>query len=311
MNDISSFFFYMWNAWSKQECDLVFGNMSEHFWNKWCQACNPDVFGAAERFYKELSENNRDLLVNRAVTIYNGFHKIQESEIWVCSVCGSEDIECRAWVKRNNTVNRVVESTDDMWCKECDNHCGSFWRKNDFTRKMDEWFQVQSMTQKHEMLNIKSSNTDEKNANYGWDFLDYEQKRNLFLKYCTEPNLQIMLQIQLDLLTTDEKQLLFDTVNYGALGDTYVLREFVDDEGNVITDMSHGYCINDASRSGHFSGCRAANMFRSIYRKLCPHHSNQIGLWLSHGHDCLGNGSRDMFFVRSGYYQVIEKMAKA
>lgn len=28
MNDISSFFFYMWNAWSKQECDLVFGNMS-------------------------------------------------------------------------------------------------------------------------------------------------------------------------------------------------------------------------------------------------------------------------------------------
>ena len=88
--DFSSFFFYMWNAWSKQECDLVFGNMSEHFWNKWCQACNPDVFGAAERFYKELSENNRDLLVNRAVTIYNGFHKIQESEIWVCSVCGSE-----------------------------------------------------------------------------------------------------------------------------------------------------------------------------------------------------------------------------
>ena len=42
-NTVSSFFYYMWNAWSE-----------------------------AERFYLELSEDNRRLLVERAVSIYDG-----------------------------------------------------------------------------------------------------------------------------------------------------------------------------------------------------------------------------------------------
>ena len=71
-NTVSSFFYYMWNAWSEEECKTVYGGMYPHFWEKWCVATDKGTFGAAERFYLELSEDNRRILVERAVSIYDG-----------------------------------------------------------------------------------------------------------------------------------------------------------------------------------------------------------------------------------------------
>jgi len=71
-NTVSSFFYYMWNAWSEEECKAVYGGMYPHFWEKWCVATDKGTFGAAERFYLELSEDNRRILVERAVSIYDG-----------------------------------------------------------------------------------------------------------------------------------------------------------------------------------------------------------------------------------------------
>lgn len=71
-NTVSSFFYYMWNAWSEEECKAVYGGMYPHFWKKWCVATDKGTFGAAERFYLELSEDNRRILVERAVSIYDG-----------------------------------------------------------------------------------------------------------------------------------------------------------------------------------------------------------------------------------------------
>ena len=68
-NAVSSFFYYMWNAWSKEECKAVFGDMYRHFWDKWSALADKSIFGAAERFFAELSENNQKLLVERAVTL--------------------------------------------------------------------------------------------------------------------------------------------------------------------------------------------------------------------------------------------------
>lgn len=73
-NTVSSFFYYMWNAWSEEECKAVYGGMYPHFWEKWCVATDKGTFGAAERFYLELSEDNRRILVERAVSIYDGRH---------------------------------------------------------------------------------------------------------------------------------------------------------------------------------------------------------------------------------------------
>ena len=71
-NIVTSFFFYMWNAWGEEECKIVFGNMSGHFWEKWCSFCNKTASGAAEKFYSNLSDDNRRLLVERAVALYDG-----------------------------------------------------------------------------------------------------------------------------------------------------------------------------------------------------------------------------------------------
>ena len=76
---ISSFFFYMWNAWSEKECEAAFKDSecgSQHLWGKWCSICDRfGVHGTAERFFAELSEPNRLLLVNRACQLYDGRHR--------------------------------------------------------------------------------------------------------------------------------------------------------------------------------------------------------------------------------------------
>lgn len=72
-NIASSFFYYMWNAWCKEECRIVFESIDyKYFWGKWCMAATPTPYGAAEKFYAELSTHSRTLLVNRACEIYNG-----------------------------------------------------------------------------------------------------------------------------------------------------------------------------------------------------------------------------------------------
>lgn len=71
-NTVSSFFYYMWNCWSKEECQETFGAMHRHFWEKWCYCADKDLHGAAERFYAGLSELNRKKLVERACIMYDG-----------------------------------------------------------------------------------------------------------------------------------------------------------------------------------------------------------------------------------------------
>lgn len=61
-------------------------------------------------------------------------------------------------------------------------------------------------------------------------------------------------------LTPDEQQLLKDTINCGAWGDSEV--EFLDENGEFETVFMFGYCTNDAKRAGHFSGRKVSAMFR-------------------------------------------------
>lgn len=70
-NTISSFFFYMWNAWCEQECKTVYEEY-KHFWSKWCFYTQDTTRGAVEKFYAELSDNYRVKLVSRACEVYNG-----------------------------------------------------------------------------------------------------------------------------------------------------------------------------------------------------------------------------------------------
>jgi len=81
-NNTSSFFFYMWNKWSKAECMKAFvGEDWQHFWSKWLDICaEHGVYGAAERFYAQLSKKYRDMLVARACQVYDEDNEINDNE---------------------------------------------------------------------------------------------------------------------------------------------------------------------------------------------------------------------------------------
>lgn len=71
---VNSLFFYGWNRWSKDECELIFGYQSEHIWSKWIQNCRRlgGPAGAFELLYRDLSDNNRCQLIERALHCYRG-----------------------------------------------------------------------------------------------------------------------------------------------------------------------------------------------------------------------------------------------
>ncbi|MBF0648732.1 hypothetical protein IR083_07860 [Dysgonomonas sp. GY75] len=75
-NIVSSFFFYMWNAWHLEESQKIFGWEWEHFWNKWIYHTKETTRGAAEKFYADLDTGNRIKLVKRACELYNGSTRI-------------------------------------------------------------------------------------------------------------------------------------------------------------------------------------------------------------------------------------------
>ena len=51
VNAVSSFHYYMWNAWGEEECKITFGGAYKHFWEKWNVLASKSILGAAERFY--------------------------------------------------------------------------------------------------------------------------------------------------------------------------------------------------------------------------------------------------------------------
>lgn len=109
-------------------------------------------------------------------------------------------------------------------------------------------------------------------------------------------------------LTVEQQQVLKDAIIHGSWGDSDY--EFLDEKGDVETDSMYGYCTNDAKMGGHFSGRKVSGLFRSIYNKLCAHDNHQIGRYLSHCSDWWGDGSGDMLFIRSGYYETFEEWAR-
>ena len=191
-NTVSSFFYYMWNVWSEEECKVVYGDMHRHFWEKWCQMTDKGVFGAAERFYAELTDHYREKLAGRAVALYDGKAKRRhpdDSEILVCGICGSTKVQIPAWVDANTKEfhRNSYDSSHDRWCDECDfTTCLCY--KDDFMRKMQEWWKSNNTDDLEYITGLKASDfpsedtrqTFAEAADEWWKTLDYEQKRNIY-----------------------------------------------------------------------------------------------------------------------------------
>ena len=189
-NAVSSFFYYMWNAWSEDECKVVYGEMYRHFWEKWSQMTDKGVFGAAERFYAELTDHYREKLVERAVSLYDGKARRKlpdDSKILVCSECGSTQIEIQAWVDVNtNEYHSDVD--DDIWCLLCKDNVGTC-TKHDYTEMMQEWWKSNDTDKLEYLTGLKASDFSSGNsgqtfteaADEWWNSKSYDEKRNIYL----------------------------------------------------------------------------------------------------------------------------------
>ena len=189
-NAISSFFYYMWNAWGETECKIVFGGMHKHFWGKWNALADKAIFGAAERFYAELSDNNREMLVNRAVVLYDGKairEEPHDDDILVCDSCGSRQIEIQAWVDANNVeyLSDVDDDdTDCKWCAECNDN-QNFCTLSEYKQRMENWWRnldfitMESITGLHEAdySSEDGSQSFVDACNDWWNALDYDTQR--------------------------------------------------------------------------------------------------------------------------------------
>lgn len=59
-------------------------------------------------------------------------------EIWVCSNCGSQDVEVKAWIDANSHVVRDIMDHDDedTYCNVCCDHHGiEILKEQVFTQK--------------------------------------------------------------------------------------------------------------------------------------------------------------------------------
>ena len=111
-NTVSSFFYYMWNAWIEEECNTVYGGMYPHFWEKWCVATDKGTFGAAERFYLELSEDNRRLLVEQK---HKKSNSMQGNIIsLICNSCGCGQTEAQEYLDSEIRYLRELQEADDL-----------------------------------------------------------------------------------------------------------------------------------------------------------------------------------------------------
>ncbi len=195
-NAVSSFFYYMWNGWNESECRSVFDGMHKHFWDKWCNLADTgkSTLGAAERFYAELSDKYREMLVNRAVALYDGKsirERPEDSEILVCWECGSTHIEIQAWIDANTDefISDVENGNNDRWCAECEDHT-DFCTLDEFKQKMQYWWDSADCKTLERVMGLKNTDYLSENGlqefvdscNKWWNTLDYGDKRKLYVK---------------------------------------------------------------------------------------------------------------------------------
>lgn len=167
-NAVSSFFYYMRNAWSLEECKVVFGGMYQHFWDKWNAQVEKSIYGAAERFYSELSENNQRLLAERTVALYDGkaFRKqSDDSKILVCAECGSKQVEIQAWIDANTEtfICNTAHDRDGKWCEECEENV-DFCSLEEFKQKMQSWWPRTDFSTLEDITGLKKTDYPSNNG---------------------------------------------------------------------------------------------------------------------------------------------------
>ena len=142
-NAVSSFFYYMWNAWCEEECRTSIQGNAPTLWEKWSLMTDKGIFGAAERFYAELTDRYREKLVERAVSLYDAKPDANTRTI-PKSRCAMIAVQRRLnpGMVDVNTNEYHSDVDDDIWCSRCEDNVETC-SKQSFLEKMQEWMEIQ------------------------------------------------------------------------------------------------------------------------------------------------------------------------
>ena len=147
----------------------------------------------AERFYAELSDNNRELLVNRAVALYDGKALREEphdEDVYVCDACGSRLIEIQAWVDANNAEYLSDVDDDDTvckWCADCE-QSQNFCSLSDYKQRMNDWWKDLDFITLESITGLREADYSSEEGsqsfidacNDWWNGQDYDTQRELY-----------------------------------------------------------------------------------------------------------------------------------
>lgn len=203
---VSSYLYYMWNSWDKNECEKVYGNEYPHFWNKWCGLAKKDVYSAAEKFYAELTEHYRVPLVKRANEVYDGSEYKLVCNTLVCHQCASSDILVKAWVAPNcnngfvKYDNEIPDAAEGCWCNECQ-HYTKMSSLSSLKTELNEWWNSLAASIQEKISGIPQGNP-EQYATY-WKSLSNKEQLKIKIEYS-----------KLVINTFEHEELLVDIASY-------------------------------------------------------------------------------------------------
>ena len=124
-NTVSSFFYYMWNAWSEEECKPCMAACTA-FLGKWCVATDKGTFGAAERFYLELRKTTARFWWNGPSRYMTDEAQKQEQKhkksnsmqgniiSLISSSCGCSQTEAQEYLDSEIRYLRELQEADDL-----------------------------------------------------------------------------------------------------------------------------------------------------------------------------------------------------
>ena len=195
VNAVSSFHYYMWNAWSEEECKITFGGAYKHFWEN-----------GTPLQVNQYSERQNDSMPNSRTTTANCLSivlwhsmtaRLQERNhtmmmYMFVMLCGSRKIEIQVWVNAN--TNEYLSDVDDddtdcKWCADCE-QSQNFCTLSDYKQKMQDWWKdldfitLERITGLHEAdySSEDGSQSFVDARNDWWNSQDYDTQRELYFK---------------------------------------------------------------------------------------------------------------------------------
>ena len=111
-NTVSSFFYYMWNAWSEEECKTVYGGMYPHFGGTVLSGTfgrQPQAFGGTGRLdIRRTRPQKQEQKHKKSNSMQGNIISL------ICNSCGCSQTEAQEYLDSEIRYLRELQEADDL-----------------------------------------------------------------------------------------------------------------------------------------------------------------------------------------------------